>query len=145
MEKKPFQILIVEDNDGDVVLMTEALKNAKSKGEITFVRDGVEAIEFLQGIGKYASAPKPDLILLDLNMPRKSGREVISEIKAMPGVNLTPIIVMSCSKAKDDVLQAYMLGANCYVVKPIDLDGLLKVIKSIEDFWLSAVRFPTNF
>ncbi len=142
MEKRPTQILMIEDNDGDVFLTTEALKNAKIKTEIRFVRDGAEAMDFLKRQGRYASVPKPDLILLDLNLPRKSGREVISEIRSTPETKLIPIIVMSCSKAKEDILQAYMLGANCYVSKPIDLDGLLTVIKAIEDFWLSVVEFP---
>ena len=106
------------------------------------MRDGVEAMEYLQHKGKYASVPKPDLIILDLNLPRKNGCEVISEIRTMPETSLIPIIVLSGSKAQEDILRAYMLGANCYVAKPVDLEELLKVVKSIEDFWLSSVKFP---
>ena len=131
-------ILLVEDSPGYVRLMREALKDAK----IRIAMDGVEAIKYLRREGGYTGKPRPDLILLDLNLPRKSGREVLREIKADPCLRLIPVVILTVSEAEEDVLRSYKLHANCYVTKPVDLDGLLHVVRSIEDFWLTIVRLP---
>jgi two-component system, chemotaxis family, response regulator Rcp1 len=139
---KPVQILMVEDNDGDVFLTTEALKEAKIANCVHIVHDGVEALEFLRGEGKYATAPRPDLILLDLNLPRMDGREVLAAIKPDAELCRIPVVVLTSSSAEQDVLRSYELHANCYIVKPVDFSGLMEVVKSIEDFWLTVVRLP---
>jgi two-component system, chemotaxis family, response regulator Rcp1 len=142
MNAAPIQILMVEDNDGDVFLTIEALKEAKVANSVHVVHDGVEALEFLRRQGKYATAPRPDLILLDLNLPRKDGREVLAEIKPDPELRVIPVVVLTGSNADADVARSYDLHANCYIVKPVDLAGLMDVVKSIEDFWLAVVRLP---
>lgn len=139
---RPIQILLVEDNPGDVRLTMEALKEGKVRNDLNVVSDGVEAIAFLRHEGKYAASPTPDLILLDLNLPRKDGREVLAEIKADERLKHIPVVILTTSRAEQDVLKSYDLHANCYVTKPVDLDQFISVVKSIEDFWLTVVTLP---
>ena len=144
MNATPIQILLVEDNDGDVFLTMEALKDAKIANSVHVVHDGVEALEFLRRQGKYATAPRPDLILLDLNLPRKDGRELLAEIKPDPELGAIPVVVLTSSSAETDVAKSYDLQANCYIVKPVDFHGLMEVVRSIEEFWLTVVSLPPN-
>jgi chemotaxis family two-component system response regulator Rcp1 len=137
-------ILLVEDNPGDVRLTEEALREGKVKNRLAVVKDGVEAIAYLRCEGEYAEAVKPDLILLDLNLPRKDGRQVLEEIKADPELRVIPVVVLTTSAAEEDILKSYNLHANCYITKPVDLEQFLKVVKTIEDFWLSIVRLPSQ-
>jgi chemotaxis family two-component system response regulator Rcp1 len=136
------EILLVEDNPGDVRLTREALREGKVRNHLHVVPDGVEAMAFLRKDGKWSEAPRPDLVLLDLNLPKKSGREVLSEIKTAPGLMRIPVVVLTTSKAEEDVLRAYEYHANCYITKPVDLEQFLTVIRSIEDFWFTIVRLP---
>jgi CheY-like chemotaxis protein len=136
------QILLVEDNPGDARLTQEALKEATVRNELSHVADGVEALAFLRRQGKYIRSPRPDLILLDLNLPRKDGREVLAEIKADQALKRIPVVVLTTSQSEEDVGRAYALCANCYVSKPVDLNQFFRVIKSIEDFWLTVVCLP---
>lgn len=138
------EILLVEDNPGDVRLTREALKEGKVFNRLSVVEDGAEAIEFLCRRGPYMDAPRPDLILLDFNLPKKDGREVLAEIKTDPNLRRIPVVVMTTSRAEEDILKAYDLHANCYITKPIDLEQFLGVVKAIEDFWLSIVKLPRN-
>jgi len=140
--EKPVEILLVEDNPGDVRLTLEVFKDAKMRNTINTVPDGVEAMAYLRNQGKYAKAVKPDLILLDLNLPRKDGREVLSEIKSDVLLKRIPIVVLTISKAEADILKSYDLHANCYITKPVDLGQFIKVVTSIEDFWLAVVKLP---
>jgi len=137
-------ILLVEDNPGDVRLTREALREAKFRNELYVAEDGVEAIAFLRREGQYADAVRPHLILLDLNLPRKDGREVLAEIKEDPDLKRIPVVVLTTSQAEADIIKAYNLHANCYINKPVDLDQFLTVVKSIEDFWLAIVKLPPN-
>ena len=141
---KPVEILLVEDNPGDARLALEALKDSKIRNSLSHVKDGVEALAFLRRQGDYAAAPRPDLILLDLNLPRKDGRQVLAEIKQDPHLQRIPVVVLTISKDEEDVLKTYNLHANCYITKPIDLGQFMKVVKSIEDFWLTIVKLPPN-
>jgi CheY-like chemotaxis protein len=138
------EILIVEDSAGDIRLTFEALKEAKVRNRMSAANDGVEAMAFLRKEGKYADAATPDVILLDLNLPRKNGREVLAEIKADPRLRRIPVVVLTNSRAEEDIIKAYNLHANCYVTKPVDFQQFLNVIKSIEDFWLTVVKLPPN-
>jgi len=138
----PVQILLVEDNPADVRLTLEALKEGRIANNLSIAYDGVEALEILRKLGKYANAPSVDLILLDLNLPRKDGREVLAEVKADTDLKHIPVVVMTTSKAEEDILRSYNLHANCYVVKPIDFEKFIKVVKAIEDFWVSIVTLP---
>jgi len=138
------EILMVEDNPGDVRLTQEALKEGKVRNKMHVVGDGVEALAFLRREGKYADAPRPDLILLDLNLPRKNGSEVLTEIKEDPDLRRIPVVILTISQAEEDILKTYDLHANCYISKPVDLDQFIKVVKSIEDFWFSIVKLPPN-
>jgi CheY-like chemotaxis protein len=138
----PIEILLVEDNPGDVRLTVEALKEAKVRNNLHVAPDGVEAMEFLRRTGAHAEAPRPDLVLLDLNLPRKDGREVLQEIKTDPDLDLIPVVVLTTSQAEQDVLESYQLHANAYVTKPVDLERFLQVVRSIENFWLEIVRLP---
>lgn len=138
----PVEILLVEDNPGDVRLTIEALKDAKMKNNLNIVGDGAEAMAFLRREGKYAAAPRPDLILLDLNLPKKDGREVLAEIKGAEDLKRIPVVVLTTSQAEEDILKTYGLHANCYVTKPVDLDQFIRVIKSLESFWLTIVKLP---
>jgi chemotaxis family two-component system response regulator Rcp1 len=141
---KPVEILLVEDNEADVRLTREALKENKVANNLYVVGDGEEAIAFLRQKGKYADAPRPDLILLDLNLPKKDGREVLAEIKVDDELKRIPVVVLTISKAEEDILKSYNLHANCYITKPIDLNQFMKVVQSIEDFWLALVKLPPN-
>lgn len=140
----PIEILLVEDSPGDVRLTQEALRTAKVQNNLTIVSDGVEATSFLLRQGKYADAPRPDLILLDLNLPKKSGREVLEEIKVDPSLKSIPVVILTTSVAEEDILRSYQLYANCYITKPVDLDQFLKVIKTIDNFWLAIVKLPSG-
>lgn len=139
----PIEILLVEDNPGDVRLTVEALKEGKVRNHMSVVTDGEKAMSFLRHQDGYADAPRPDLVLLDLNLPRKDGREVLAEIKGDPDLRRIPVVVLTTSKAEEDILRSYNLHANCYISKPVDLDQFISVVKSIEDFWFSVVRLPT--
>jgi chemotaxis family two-component system response regulator Rcp1 len=139
---KPIEVLLVEDNPGDVRLTREALKDGKVCNNLHVVEDGVEAVAFLRQLGRYEEAPRPDLILLDLNLPRKDGRDVLAEIKTDRGLRRIPVVVLTTSKADEDILKAYDLHANCYITKPVDLDQFMSLVRSIEDFWLAMVRLP---
>jgi CheY-like chemotaxis protein len=139
---KPVELLLIEDNPGDVRLTREALKNSDINVHLSIARDGVEAMDFLRRSGRFADAPKPDLVLLDLNLPRKNGREVLSEIKSHPELKRIPVLIMTTSRAEQDVNRAYLLNANCYITKPMDLDEFLRIVKAIEDFWLKTVTLP---
>ena len=144
MNLNPIQILMVEDNDGDILLTTRALKEAKVANHVYVAHDGVEALEFLRREGKHADAPRPDLIILDLNLPRKDGRQVLAEIKPDPELRSIPVVVLTSSNAESDVVKSYDLHANCYLVKPVNFAGLMAIIKSIESFWLTVVKLPPN-
>lgn len=141
---RPIEILLVEDNPGDVRLTQEALKEAKVRNNLHVVADGVQAMEFLRRQGLYPGVPHPDVILLDLNLPRKDGREVLAEIKADPHLRRIPVVVVTTSEAERDILRAYDLHANAYVAKPVDLDQFLNVVRSIEGFWLEIVTLPPD-
>jgi CheY-like chemotaxis protein len=141
-EGKPVEILLIEDSPGDVRLTQEALKEAKVLNRLSVAADGVEALEFLRREGRFAGEPHPDLILLDLNLPRKDGREVLAEIKADPLLRRIPVVVLTTSRAEEDVVRAYDLHANCYITKPVDFRQFLEVVASIEDFWLTVVKLP---
>jgi len=141
---RPIEILLVEDNLGDVRLTIEALKEGKVLNKLNVVKDGVEAMDFLHKQGKFLKAVHPDLILLDLNLPRKDGREVLAEIKSDPNLRRIPVVILTTSKSEQDILKTYDLHANCYITKPVDLSQFLKVVESIEDFWLTIVNLPPN-
>ena len=136
------EILLVEDNPGDVRLTIEAMKEARVLNNLSVVADGVEALDFLNRRGPYQKAPRPDLILLDLNLPRKDGREVLREIKMDPHLLRIPVVVLTTSEAEQDILRSYDLHANCYITKPVDLDQFLEVVRTVEGFWLSIVKLP---
>jgi two-component system response regulator len=140
--KADIEILLVEDNPADVRLTREALKEAKVRNQLYVVEDGVAAMEFLLRKGKYADVPRPDLILLDLNLPKKDGRQVLQEIKQDPDLKRIPVVVLTTSQAEEDIVRSYNLHANCYVTKPVDLDQFITIVKSIEDFWLAIVKLP---
>ncbi len=140
--EKAVNILLVEDNPGDARLAQEALKENKVANALHWVDDGVKALEFLRRRGPYADAPRPDVILLDLNLPKKDGREVLAEIKEDPELKRIPVVVLTVSQAEEDILRTYDLHANCYITKPLDLDRFLEVVQQIEDFWLTIVKLP---
>lgn len=141
---RPVEILLVEDNPGDVRLTQEVLKDGKIANNLSVVGDGAEAIAFLSRQDKFAHAPRPDLILLDLNLPRKDGREVLAEIKFHEDWRRIPVIVLTTSQAEEDIVRAYDFHANCYISKPIDLEQFIKVVRSIEAFWLTIVKLPSE-
>ena len=143
-ENRPVEILLVEDNPGDERLTREALKEGKVYSNLHWVKDGVEAMEFLRREGKYKDVPRPDIILLDLNLPKKDGREVLQDIKNDDELKRIPVVVLTTSKAEEDVLRTYNLHANCYVTKPVDLEKFIVVVKSIDVFWLTVVTLPPN-
>ncbi len=142
MYGEPIDILLAEDNQDEASLTIETLANGRIRNNVILVCDGVEALTFLRREGKYANAPRPDLILLDLNLPRKSGRDVLAEVKQDPDLKRIPIVIMSTSSAEKDVLAAYTLHANCYVAKPLDLDDFIAAVRKIEDFWIAFVKLP---
>ena len=141
---KPVDILLVEDNEGDARLAKEAMRDSKISNTIHHVSDGVEAMAFLRKEGKYADTPRPDLILLDLNLPRKDGREVLADIKEDEDLKRIPVVILTVSNDEADILRSYNLHANCYITKPIDLAQFLNVVRSIEDFWLTIVKLPNG-
>ena len=139
---RPIEILLVEDSPSDTELTVEALAGAKICNRLSIVDDGVKAMEFLRRQGAYPNAPRPDLIMLDLNLPRKDGREVLAEIKADKALRTIPVVVLTTSQAEQDVLNAYSLSANCYITKPVDFRQFLEVVEAIENFWLTIVKLP---
>ena len=139
---KPIEILLVEDNPGDVRLTKEALNEGKVLNKLHVVEDGVEALAFLNREGRYADVSRPELILLDLNLPKKDGRDVLAEIKANGDLRRIPVVVLTTSRSEEDILKSYDLNANCYITKPVDLDQFFSVVKSINEFWLSIVKLP---
>ena len=141
---KPVEILLVEDNPGDVRLTQEAFKESKILNNLSVAMDGEEAMAFLRREGEYGTAPCPDLILLDLNLPKKDGREVLAEIKSDERLRQIPVVVLTISKAEEDIVRSYNLSANCYITKPIDFDQFISVVPSIGDFWLRAVKLPPS-
>jgi CheY-like chemotaxis protein len=142
LREKPIEILLIEDSPSDAQLAREALESAKIANRLSHVEDGVEALRFLRRQDPYADAPRPDLILLDLNLPRKDGREVLEELKADPQFQRIPVVVLTTSRAEQDVLRSYALHANCYITKPVDFTQFMDVVKSIEHFWLAVVTLP---
>ncbi|MBI5740158.1 MAG: response regulator [Nitrospirae bacterium] len=138
----PIEVLLVEDNPADVRLMRESLKDSKVRNYLHVVNDGEEAMSFLRREGKYSGVPRPDLIMLDLNLPKKDGREVLEEIKNDPELKQIPVVIVTTSSADEDIVKSYCLHANCYVTKPVDLDQFMKVVHAIEDFWLTIVKLP---
>ena len=144
MSSRKIEILLVEDNPGDARLTLEAFKEGRVLNNFNVVKDGVEALEYLRREGMYADAVQPDLILLDLNLPRKDGREVLDEIKADERLRKIPVIVLTTSAAEEDIARAYTRHANCYITKPVDLDQFLRVVHSIESFWLTLVKLPSR-
>jgi two-component system, chemotaxis family, response regulator Rcp1 len=141
---KPVEILLVEDNLGDVRLTREALLEGKVKNNLSVAGDGLEALQFLRQEGKYNNATRPDLVLLDLNLPRMDGRELLAEIKEDPDLKKIPIVILTTSKAEEDIIKTYNLHANCYITKPVDLNQFFKVVRSIEDFWMTIVKLPPH-
>jgi CheY-like chemotaxis protein len=141
---RPVEILLVEDSPGDVRLTREALREGKVRNNLSVVPDGVEAMAFLRREGKYADSPRPDVILLDLNLPRKDGREVLAEIKADDRLRRVPVVVLTTSRDEHDILRSYNLHANCYITKPVDLDQFIEVVQSIENFWFTIVTLPED-
>jgi two-component system, chemotaxis family, response regulator Rcp1 len=141
-ECRPIEILMVEDNPGDVRLAVEALREGKVRNHMYTVDDGEKALAFLRRQGQYAEMPRPDLILLDLNLPKKTGQEVLAEIKEDSDLRRIPVVILTVSEAEADILKTYNLHANCYITKPVDLDRFIEVVKSVEDFWLTVVMLP---
>lgn len=138
----PIVILLVEDNPGDVRLTQEAFREAKVRNSLYVVEDGEKALKFLRRENGFSDVPRPDIILLDLNLPKKSGQEILAEIKADPSLRRIPVVVLTTSKAEEDILKSYDLHANCFVTKPVDFDRFLRVVQSIQEFWLSVVKLP---
>lgn len=142
VNSRSIEILLVEDNPGDARLTIEAMREAKMSNRIHVVEDGVEAMQFLRREGRFGDAPRPDLILLDLNLPKKDGRAVLAEVKADPALRRIPVVVLTTSRAEEDVLKAYDLHANAYVTKPVDLAQFMKIVAQIEEFWIKVVVLP---
>ena len=138
------EILLVEDSPGDVRLTREALRDAKVQNNLHVALDGIEAMKFLGRDGAHADAPRPDLILLDLNLPRMSGREVLEQIKQNASLKSIPVVILTTSAAEEDIIRSYQLHANCYITKPVDLDQFIKVVKTIDNFWLAIVKLPRS-
>ncbi|WP_414575825.1 response regulator [Anabaena sp. CCY 9402-a] len=138
----PIQVLLVEDNPGDVELTRIALEDSKISVNLNVVEDGVEAMAFLRKQEQYADVPHPDIVLLDLNLPRKDGREVLAEIKTDQHLKRIPVVVLTTSQAEEDILKAYNLSANCYIAKPVDFDQFVRIVQSIENFWFAIVKLP---
>ena len=139
---KPIQILLVEDNPADIDLTREGFEVGKLKNDLHVVTDGIEALGFLRKEGEHASAPRPDLILLDLNLPKKDGREVLAEIKQDPELQTIPVVVLTSSDAEEDVLKSYQLHANSYIRKPVNLERFMNIVSTVEDFWFTVVKLP---
>jgi chemotaxis family two-component system response regulator Rcp1 len=143
LDGRAVEILLVEDNPGDARLTLEALKEGKIRNNLSHARDGVEAMAFLRREGEFHEAPTPDIILLDLNLPRKDGREVLAELKQDPGLRSIPVVVLTTSEAEQDIVRTYDLHANCYITKPVDLDKFIGIVRAIENFWLAVVKLPS--
>jgi two-component system, chemotaxis family, response regulator Rcp1 len=143
-ESRPVEILLVEDNPGDARLTVEALKEGKIRNNLFHAKDGVEALAYLRREGEHKDAPTPDIVLLDLNLPRKDGREVLGEMKQDPALKSIPVVVLTTSEAEQDILSSYKLHANCYITKPVDLEKFIDIVKAIEDFWLAVVKLPSG-
>jgi CheY-like chemotaxis protein len=139
---RPIEILLVEDNPGDVRLTQEAFKDGKVRNNLSVIMDGEEVLPFLRREGRHANAARPDMILLDLNLPKRNGREVLADLKNDPDLCCIPVVVLTTSKAEEDVHRAYALHANCYITKPVDLEQFLDAVRHIEDFWLTVVALP---
>lgn len=139
---KPIDVLLVEDDPGDTLMITEAFADNKVRNRLSTVADGVEALAFLRREGTFADAPRPDLILLDLNLPRKDGRQVLEEIKDDPELRTIPVVVLTTSEAEEDILRSYSLHANAYVTKPVDFDRFIEVVRQIDEFFVEVVRLP---
>lgn len=144
LPSRPIEILLVEDNPGDARLTQEALREGKIRNNLHHVRDGVEALAFLKREGEFAKAPKPDLVLLDLNLPRKDGREVLAEMKQDPRLRTIPVVVLTTSEAEKDIVRSYELHANCYITKPVGLEQFISIVREIESFWLAVVTLPNR-
>ena len=144
VENNEFRILLVEDDPGDAELIREGLRDAKILIDLQNVDDGIKALKYLRHEPPYEESLQPDIILLDLNLPKKDGREVLGEIKSDPLLRIIPVVVLTTSDAEIDIVKSYTLGANCYITKPVNLDGFLKVVQTIEGFWLTVVRLPYN-
>lgn len=141
---RPVEILLVEDNPGDARLTQEVFLEGKVQNRINIVDDGVKALAYLQGLGEYKNVPRPDIVMLDLNLPKKDGREVLAEIKGDPKLRRIPVIILTTSQAEEEILKAYNLNVNCYITKPVDLDKFIRAVKTIEEFWLSIVKLPSS-
>ncbi|MFA5252446.1 MAG: response regulator [Phycisphaerae bacterium] len=141
-KSKPIEILLVEDSPSDTTLTIEALEAGKVANRLNHVEDGVEAMAYLRCEGKYKNATRPDLIMLDLNLPRKDGREVLADLKSDPALKIIPVIILTTSRLDEDIFRSYELNANCYITKPVDFERFIEVVKSIENFWLSIVTLP---
>lgn len=141
---RPVEILLVEDNPGDVRLTREAFCDAKVQNKLSVVEDGEKALAFLRREGEFKAAPRPDIVLLDLNLPRIDGREVLALMKSDPRLRNIPVVILTTSQAEEDILKAYNLNVNCYITKPVDLEQFVKVVQSVEDFWLTVVKLPTE-
>jgi len=144
LPSRPIEILLVEDNPGDARLTQEALREGKIRNNLHHARDGVEALAFLRREGEYAKAPTPDLVLLDLNLPRKDGREVLAEMKQDSRLRTIPVVVLTTSEAENDIVRSYELHANCYITKPVGLEQFISIVREIETFWLAVVTLPTH-
>ncbi len=144
IHSRPIEILLVEDNPGDARLTQEALREGKIRNNLHHVKDGVEALAFLKREGAYVKVPTPDLILLDLNLPRKDGRQVLGEMKEDPRLRLIPVVVLTTSEAEKDIVKSYELHANCYITKPVDLEKFIEIVRAIESFWLAVVTLPSH-
>jgi len=140
----PIEILLVEDNEGDILLTKEAFKESKLHNNLSIVKDGVEALTFLKAEGNYSDAPRPDIILLDLNLPKKTGVEVLKEIKNNPELKTIPVVILTCSRNEDDIWETYERQANCYITKPVDFNKFINVIQSLNNFWLDIVKLPSG-
>ncbi len=143
-EPRIVDVLLIEDNPIDVMVTKEAFDKGRLRNHLHAVYDGVEALDFLRRTGSYSNAPRPDLIMLDLNLPKKDGREVLAEIKKDPALRRIPVVILTTSKAEEDIVNSYELHANCFITKPIDLDKFVKVVQSIEEFWFSIVKLPSE-
>jgi len=143
-DERVIEILLVEDSEDDILLTTEALKESKVRISLNVVHDGVEAMDYLHKQGEYEKSVRPDLIILDLNLPKKDGREVLAEIKEDEGLKIIPVAVLTTSESEADIMKSYKLHANCYITKPVDLNQLIKIVKAVEDFWFSIVKLPPN-
>lgn len=139
---KPIEILLIEDNPGDIRLTVEALNESKIINNLNIVMDGEEALNYLKKKGKFSGRKRPELILLDLNLPKKDGREILAEIKADENLKLIPVVILTTSEAEEDILKTYQLHANCYITKPVNIDQFIKVVQTIGDFWFSIVKLP---